>query len=125
MGILKEFREFALKGNVIDLAIGVVIGAAFNKIVTSLTESILMPIVSLIIGKGGVNELTFKVGETIFPYGRMLQAIIDFILVAFVLFLIVKGINRMKRKKEAVSPAPPEFSLSEKLLMEIRDQLKK
>jgi large conductance mechanosensitive channel len=125
MGFFKEFREFALKGNVLDLAIGVIIGAAFNKIVTALTDTLLMPIVSLIIGKGGVNELYFTVGDTVFPYGRLLQAIIDFILVALVLFVILRVINRMRRRKEEVAPAPPEYSLSEKLLMEIRDELKK
>lgn len=125
MGFIKEFREFALKGNVLDLAIGVIIGAAFNKIVTALTDTLLMPIVSLFLGEGGVSDLYFLVGETIFPYGRLLQAIIDFILVAMVLFVILRVINRMRRKREEVAPAPPEYSLSEKLLMEIRDELKK
>lgn len=125
MGFIKEFREFALKGNVLDLAIGVIIGTAFGKIVTALTETLLMPIISLVLGQGGVNDLYFVVGDTVFPYGRLLQAIIDFILIALVLFVILRLINRMRRKKEEVAPAPPEFSLSEKLLMEIRDELKK
>ena len=126
MGFIKEFKEFAVKGNVIDLAIAVVLGAAFVKIVTALTDSIIMPIISLIIGKGGIRELTFIVGRTVFPIGILLQAVIDFILVALVLFLIIRAINAVKRKKEGKVAAPdvPELTLSEKLLTEIRDQLK-
>jgi len=126
MGFIKEFKEFALKGNVIDLAIAVVLGTAFGKIVTALTASIIMPIISLILGKGSVAELSFTTGNTIFPYGILLQAIIDFVLVALVLFLIIKGMNNLNRKKEEhATPVVPEFSLQEKLLMEIRDSLKK
>ena len=125
MGFVKEFKEFAIKGNVIDLAIAVVLGAAFGKIVTALTESIIMPIIALVMGKGGVSEMSVVISGTIFPIGLLLQAIIDFILVALVLFMIIKGINHMNRKKEApVVPAEPQYSLSEKLLMEIRDSLK-
>jgi large conductance mechanosensitive channel len=127
MGFIKEFKEFAIKGNVVDLAVAVVIGAAFGRIVTALTESILMPIVSLIMGKGGVSEVRFTVGETVFPIGLFLQATIDFVLVALVLFVVIKAINSMKRKKEdAVAPAePPQYTLTEKLLMEIRDGMKR
>lgn len=125
MSFIKEFKEFAIKGNVLDLAIAVVLGAAFGKIVTALTESLIAPIISLILGKGGLSDLTFTVRQTIFPIGLLLQAVIDFILVALVLFIIIKAINRMKRKKEEVAPAPPEYSLQEKLLMEIRDSVKK
>jgi large conductance mechanosensitive channel len=127
MGFIKEFKEFALKGNVIDLAIAVIIGAAFGKIVTALTTSIILPIISLVMGKGGVSDMSVIVGQTIFPIGILLQSIIDFILVALVLFLIIKGMNRMNRKKDVVAdtPAEPEYTLSEKLLMEIRDTLNK
>lgn len=127
MGFIKEFKEFAIKGNVVDLAIAVVLGAAFGKIVTALTASIIMPIVSLILGKGGVAELYFNIGQTIFPIGLLLQAIIDFILVALVLFMIIKTMNRMNREKEApaATPQAPEYTLQEKLLMEIRDSVKK
>jgi large conductance mechanosensitive channel len=127
MGMLKEFKEFAMKGNIIDLAVAVVIGAAFGKIVTALTAAIIMPIISLIIGEGGVADMTFTVGRTVFPIGLLIQAIIDFILIAFVLFLMIKGMNRMQRKKdaEAAVPAPPELSTTEKLLVEIRDSLKR
>jgi large conductance mechanosensitive channel len=123
MGMLKEFREFAMKGNIVDLAVAVIIGGAFGKIVTALTENIIMPIISLIMGKGGVEQLSAKIGSTIFPIGKFLQAVIDFILVAFVLFLIVKAMNSIMKKKEAPAPvAPPEEIV---LLREIRDELKK
>jgi large conductance mechanosensitive channel len=126
MGFIKEFKEFAVKGNVVDLAVAVVLGAAFGKIVTALTDSIIMPIISLIMGKGGMSDLSVTISGTVFPIGILLQAIIDFILVALVLFMIIKGINTMKRKKEApaAEPAAPQYSLQEKLLMEIRDSLK-
>ena len=127
MGFVKEFKEFALKGNVIDLAIAVVLGAAFGKIVTELTADIIMPLVSLILGKTGVNDIAFTIRNTVFPIGHFFQAIIDFILVALVLFIIIRGMNRMQRKKDAkaAEPKPPEYTLSEKLLMEIRDSLKR
>jgi large conductance mechanosensitive channel len=126
MGFMKEFKEFAVKGNVIDLAVAVVLGAAFGGVVTALTESFIMPIISVISGKGGVSGLSYTVGSTVFPYGRLLQAIINFILIALVLFIIIKAMNSLMRKKEApVEPKAPEYTLSEKLLMEIRDQLKK
>jgi large conductance mechanosensitive channel len=125
MGLLKEYREFILKGNVIDLAVAVVLAAAFGAVVTALTEAFIMPVVSMVAGKGGVENLSFMIGETIFPYGKFLQSVINFLLVAFVLFLIIKGMNRLKRKKEEVAPAPPEYTLTEKLLIEIRDSVKK
>jgi large conductance mechanosensitive channel len=123
MGMLKEFKEFAMKGNIVDLAIAVIIGGAFGKIVTALTDSIIMPIISLVIGKGGVHDMTFTIGQTIFPIGVFLQAVIDFILIAFVLFLMIKAMNSMKKKEEAAAPvATPEDVM---LLREIRDALKK
>ena len=127
MGLVKEFREFAIKGNVIDLAIAVMLGAAFGAVVTSLTQSLIMPIISMIVGKEGVSSLAFTVNGTIFPYGVFLQAVINFILIALVLFFIIRGINHMNRKKEeeAEVPKAPELTVSEKLLTEIRDNLKK
>jgi len=122
MGMLKEFREFAMKGNIVDLAVAVIIGGAFGKIVTAFTENIIMPIISLVLGKGGVKDLSVTVGKTVFPIGVFLQAVIDFILIAFVLFLIIKGMNRVIKKKEVAPPAPPEEIV---LLREIRDALKK
>ncbi|HEX2847957.1 MAG TPA: large conductance mechanosensitive channel protein MscL [Chitinophagaceae bacterium] len=122
MGLLKEFKAFAMKGNIVDLAVAVIIGGAFGKIVTALTDTIIMPIISLILGKGGVQELSVTIGKTVFPIGGFLQAVIDFILVAFVLFLIVKAMNSVMKKKEA-APAPPSEEVV--LLREIRDSLKK
>jgi large conductance mechanosensitive channel len=122
MGMIKEFREFAMKGNIVDLAVAVIIGTAFGKIVTALTESIIMPVISLIIGKGGVHELSFSIGKTIFPVGFFLQAVIDFILIAFVLFLMIRAMNSLKKKEEAAPAATPEDI---QLLREIRDALKK
>jgi large conductance mechanosensitive channel len=125
MGFIKEFREFALKGNVVDLAVAVVLGAAFGKIVTALTAALIMPLISLILGKVGVSEIIFQVGKTIFPVGLLLQSIIDFLFVALVLFVIIKVMNRLHREKEEVAaPAEPELTLSEKLLVEIRDSVK-
>lgn len=123
MGMLKEFKEFAMKGNIVDLAVAVIIGTAFGKIVTALTETIIMPIISLIIGKGGVNDLSVTIGNTKFPIGGFLQAVIDFILVAFVLFLLIKAMNSFKKKEVAAAPAPPPEEII--LLREIRDELKK
>ena len=124
MGMLKEFRDFAMKGNIVDLAVAVIIGGAFGKIVTALTETIIMPIISLVMGKGGVQELSVTIGSTVFPIGGFLQAVIDFILVAFVLFLIIKGMNSVMKKKEQAAPPPPPAE-DIVLLREIRDELKK
>ncbi len=127
MGMLKEFRDFAVKGNVIDLAVAVVLGAAFGAIVTALTQSFIMPLISMVIGKEGVKDLSFTANGTEFPYGVFLQALINFVIIAFVLFLIVKGLNHLQRKKEAEAEVPkaPELSVTEKLLTEIRDNLRR
>ncbi|HEX3008310.1 MAG TPA: large-conductance mechanosensitive channel protein MscL [Bacteroidales bacterium] len=132
MSVIKEFKEFAMRGNVIDLAIGIVIGAAFGKIVTSLVADIIMPPLGLLIG--GVNFTDLKVvmkaavdnnPAVTLNYGNFLQVIFDFLIVAFAIFLLVKGINRFKKKEEAKPVAPATPSNEEKLLMEIRDLLKK
>ena len=123
MGMLKEFKDFAMKGNIVDLAVAVIIGGAFGKIVTALTSSLIMPIIALILGKGGMSDVSFTIGSTVFPIGIFLQAVIDFILIAIVLFLIIKAMNSMKKKEEAAPPPPtPEDIL---LLREIRDAVKK
>jgi len=122
MGFIKEFKDFAMKGNIVDLAVAVIIGGAFGKIVTALTDAIIMPIISLIIGKGGVSDIKFTAGGAVFPIGTFLQAIIDFILIALVLFIMIKAMNSAMKKKEA-APAGP--SSTDALLMEIRDALKK
>lgn len=127
MGLVKEFKEFALKGNVVDLAIAVIIGAAFGAIVTSLVEHIITPLLLTpaleAAGAKNLEELSWGAVK----YGKFLSAIISFVIIAFVLFLIVQGMNRLKRKKEdpATAPKAPEYSLQEKLLMEIRDSLKR
>ena len=123
MGMMKEFKEFAMKGSVVDLAIGVVIGAAFTKIVNSLVDDIITPLLLKpaleAANLSKLDELTLFGTVT---YGKFVSAVINFIIVAFILFLIIKGINRFKKKQEA-APAGP--SSTDKLLMEIRDELKK
>ena len=125
MGFIKEFREFALKGNVIDLAIAVIIGAAFGAIISSLVDDVITPLLlTPALEAANLKDLDQLAWGAV-KYGNFLAAVIKFILVALVLFILIKGINRMKRKKEEVAPAPPEYSLQEKLLMEIRDSIKK
>lgn len=122
MSVLKEFRDFAVKGNVLDLAIGVIIGAAFGKIVTSLVGDILMPLLGILLGKLDFSTLAVAVGGASIKYGMFIQSVVDFVIVAFCIFLIVKQINRFKKKPEAAPPAPPE---EVRLLTEIRDLLRK
>ncbi|MCM3765010.1 MULTISPECIES: large-conductance mechanosensitive channel protein MscL [Bacillaceae] len=114
-----EFKQFAMKGNVIDLAVGVVIGAAFGKIVSSLVDNIIMPIIVLITGKVNVEDLAFKS----IKYGAFLQNVIDFFIIAFTIFLFVKFLNRFKKKKEEVK-VEVKADRTEELLAEIRDLLK-
>ena len=121
--MLKEFKEFVMKGNIVDLAVAVIIGGAFGKIVTALTNSLIMPIIAMILGKGGVSEVSFTIGNTVFPVGVFLQAVIDFILIALVLFLIIKAMNSAKKKEIAAPPPAPAEEIV--LLREIRDALKK
>ena len=134
MSMIQEFKTFAMRGNVVDLAVGVVIGAAFGKIVSSLVDGIIMPLIGL--GTGGVNftdrvvvlrdavlgpDGKEAVAAVLFKYGAFLQTILDFIIIAFSIFLVIKLMNRMKRKEEA-APAPPSDEVL--LLREIRDSLK-
>ncbi|CAD0001644.1 MAG TPA: large conductance mechanosensitive channel protein MscL [Flavobacterium sp.] len=124
MGFVSEFKEFATKGNVIDLAVGVIIGAAFNKIVSSLIDDVITPLILKpaleAAHLSSIEQLTAFGG---IKYGMFLSAVINFIIVAFVLFLIIKGINNLK-KKEAPAPAPPAGPTQEELLTQIRDLLK-
>jgi len=123
--VWQEFKTFAVKGNVMDLAIGVIIGGAFGKIVSSLVGDLIMPLFGLIMGGVNFSGLQIQIGETVIKYGMLLQNIVDFFIVAFTLFLVVRGINRMKRKSEEVVAAPdPQPSNEEVLLSEIRDLLK-
>jgi large conductance mechanosensitive channel len=125
MGLMKEFKEFALKGNVLDLAVGVVIGAAFSAIVKSLVEDIITPLIlTPLLERAGlkdIQELTWGAGV---KYGNFLSNVISFIIVAFVLFIIIKGVNSLRKKEETKPAAPPAPSNEEKLLMEIRDAIK-
>jgi len=125
MGLGKEFKEFAMKGNVMDLAVGVIIGAAFGKIIASLVENILMPIIGILLQGVNFQALSVKVGAAEIKYGMFIGAILDFIIIAFVLFLIIKAMNNLK-KREAVAPTVPvPPSNEEVLLTQIRDLLKK
>lgn len=135
MSIFKEFREFALKGNVVDLAIGVIIGAAFNGIVQSLVNDVVMPPIGLAMGGMDFSDLQWvlqparvengeEVAAVSIGYGKFINALISFLIVAWVLFLVIKGMNAMKRKQEAAPATAPEKPEDVKLLGEIRDLLK-
>ena len=144
MGMLKEFKEFAMRGNLVDVAVAFVMGAAFGKIVSSFVDGIVMPLVGMLTGgidfndkkfilKDAVSEVkdaagkivTKAIAEVSVKYGAFITNVIDFIIVAFAVFMVIKGINAMKKKEEAAPAAPPEPSSTDKLLMEIRDSLKK
>ncbi|HQV54662.1 MAG: large conductance mechanosensitive channel protein MscL [Chitinophagaceae bacterium] len=121
MGMIKEFKDFAMKGNVVDLAVAVIIGGAFGAIVTALVDKILMPIIGSLIGQS-FDSLTAIVNGVPIQYGAFIQAVINFIIIAFVLFMIIKVMNSTKKKEEAAPAATPEDIA---LLREIRDSLKK
>lgn len=135
--MIKEFKEFAMKGNVVDLAVGVIIGSAFGKIVGSLVDDILMPPIGFLLGGTDFSKLKIvvkaadeanKVAEVAIKYGNFINILIQFIITAFCIFFIVKSINTFKAKEEAATappPAPAELSSTDKLLIEIRDSLKK
>ena len=126
--MIKEFREFISKGNVMDMAVGIIIGGAFTAIVNALVESILMPIIGVISGGKSVADMSVMVGNAAIGYGAFIQAIIDFLLIAWVLFMIIKALNKAKAKLEAEkaeAPAEPEPTPADiELLTEIRDLLK-
>ncbi|MGH8455383.1 MAG: large-conductance mechanosensitive channel protein MscL [Stenotrophobium sp.] len=132
MSMMKEFKEFAMRGSVVDLAIGVVIGGAFGAIVTSMVGDIVMPVVGILTSGVDISKAAMVLRDAtdgkpavLMSYGKFLQTIINFIIIAFVIFLVVKGMNSMKKKQEAAPTAPPAPSAQEKLLAEIRDLLKK
>ena len=120
--MLKEFKEFAMRGNVIDLAVGLIIGAAFGKVVTSIVSDLIMPIVNPIIPGGDWRTIEIGPGVKI---GSFLGTMLDFLIVAFAIFMLVKAINKLKKKEEAKPPVVAELPQDIKLLMEIRDLLKK
>ena len=127
MGFLKEFKTFAMKGNVMDMAVGVIIGGAFGKIVSSLVDDVLMPVIGMLTGGIDFKDLALTVGDANIKYGNFLQNVIDFLIIAFSIFIVIKAINRLihKRKEETKAPpAPPAPSKEEQLLSEIRDILK-
>ena len=105
--MLKEFKDFAMRGNVMDLAIAVVLGGAFGKIIASLVNDILMPLIGLFLGGLSFSELKYESGEAVIAYGMFIQSIVDFIIVAFVIFLLVRAMNNMKKKEPAPAPAEP------------------
>lgn len=135
--LIEEFKAFAMRGNVLDMAVGVVIGGAFGKITTSIVNDLIMPLISVL--TGGINFSSWKIvlkqavldaqgavvsEEIAVNYGNTIAIVLDFIIIAFAVFCLVKAINRFHRKKEEAPPAPPEPSAEEKLLTEIRDLLK-
>ena len=122
MSIIREFREFAMKGNVVDLAVGVIIGAAFGKIVASLVGDIVMPFVGTLLGGVDFSSLAVQFRDAKIQYGKFIQSCVDFIIVAWVIFLMVKVINRVRHEEPPAPPTPPR---QEQLLEEIRDLLKK
>lgn len=138
MGLLKEFKEFAVKGNVVDLAVAVIIGGAFGKIVSSFVNDVIMPPLGLLLGgmdfkdlqvvlqEGTINEAGEEIAAVTLNYGMFIQNVVDFVIIAFVIFMAIRAMNKMKKKEAAAPPPPPPGPTpSEKLLEEIRDLLKK
>ena len=141
MGLIKEFKEFAVKGNVMDMAVGVIIGGAFGKIVSSLVDDIIMPLVGKALGNADFTNLYVALSDTITPgmplveareagsvfaYGSFIQNVVDFLIIALCIFMMIKGMNKLNKKKEEPAPAPeePKGPTQEELLAEIRDLLK-
>jgi len=131
MSMMKEFKDFAMKGNVVDMAVGIIIGGAFGKIISTLVAKVIMPPVGLMMGGVDFGDLKYvlqeadpasKIAEVAIGYGSLIQVIIDFVILAFCIFMVVKGMNSMKAKEEEAPAAPPA---NEVLLAEIRDLLKK
>ncbi|MGX9290329.1 large conductance mechanosensitive channel protein MscL [Bacillus sp. A015] len=122
--MLKEFREFAVKGNVIDLAVGVIIGGAFGKIVTSLVNDLIMPLVGIIIGGHDFSDLAIKIGDAQILYGNFIQTVVDFLIISFSIFIFIRYLNKLKRKKVEEEEAVETPDQTEVLLTEIRDLLK-
>lgn len=132
MGMINEFKTFAMRGNVADMAVGIIIGGAFGKIISSVVADIIMPPIGLLLGKVNFSDLTITlkaaVGNTAavtLNYGKCIQTAVDFVIVAFAIFMLIKGMNQMKKKEETAPAAPTPPSKEETLLTEIRDILKK
>ncbi|UCX04933.1 large-conductance mechanosensitive channel protein MscL [Shewanella glacialimarina] len=131
MSMMKEFKDFAVKGNVVDMAVGIVIGASFGKIVTALVAGVIMPPIGVLLGGVNFTDLAIVVKDAVgdapavvISYGAFIQTVIDFTLIALAIFMIVKGINKLKKKEQAAPKAPPAPTAQEILLTEIRDLLK-
>ena len=131
MSMMQEFKDFAVKGNVVDMAVGIIIGAAFGKIVTALVSGVIMPPIGVLLGGVDFSDLAFVVKEAVgeapavvISYGSFIQTLIDFTIIAFAIFMIVKEINNLKKKQEEAPKAPPAPSAEQVLLTEIRDLLK-
>ncbi|HAC14373.1 MAG TPA: large conductance mechanosensitive channel protein MscL [Bacteroidetes bacterium] len=132
MSMMKEFKEFAMRGNVVDMAVGIVIGAAFGKIVSSFVSDVIMPPIGLLIGGVDFSDLSFvikeaqgDIAEVAIRYGTFIQSLLDFVIVAFAIFMVIKAMNRFKKKEEAAPPPPPPAPTKEEVLLsEIRDLLK-
>jgi large conductance mechanosensitive channel len=131
MGMMKEFKAFAMRGNVMDMAVGIIIGAAFGKIVSSFVADVIMPPLGLLLGGMDFAALSvvLKAAEGDLPavtlnYGLFIQTLVDFVIIGFAIFLMVRGVNRLRRKQEEAPAAPPSPSAEEVVLMEIRDLLK-
>jgi large conductance mechanosensitive channel len=136
--MLKEFKAFAMRGNVVDMAVGIIIGAAFGRIVSSLVNDVVMPPIGMLMGNldfsnlyidlsGGIYDslaAAEAAGAPVIKYGMFVNNVLDFVIVAFVIFLVIRAMNKLKKQEEAAPSAPPEPSAEEKLLMEIRDVLK-
>ena len=131
MGMMSEFKDFAMRGNVVDMAVGIVIGGAFGKIVSSFVADVLMPPIGLALGGVDFSDLSVKLREAsdaaeavTLNYGNFIQTVVDFLIIAFAIFMVVKAMNSMKKKEEEAPPPPPEPSKEEVLLTEIRDALR-
>ncbi len=123
--MIKEFKEFISRGNVIDLAVGVIIGGAFGKIVSSLVNDVIMPFIGIISGGLDLKDMSYKVGDATIAYGSFIQSIIDFLIIALCIFIIIRIMNKFKKEeKPSAPPSPPEPTKEEVLLTEIRDLLK-
>ena len=132
MSMMSEFKDFAMRGNVVDMAVGIIIGAAFGKIVSSFVSDVIMPPLGVLIGGVDFTNLAITIQEAsegveavTIKYGQFIQTVFDFIIVAFAIFIAIKAMNSLKKKEEEAPAAPPEPSTEEKLLTEIRDLLKK
>lgn len=124
MSLIKEFKKFAMRGNVVDMAVGVIIGGAFGKIVSSLVNDVVMPLVGIITGGIDFTGLKATIGDASITYGNFIQNVVDFLIIAFCIFMMIKGLNKLSKKKEEVPATPPTPSKEEELLREIRDLLK-